>query len=103
MVNKPKPVAEVKPPGLENLDGVIHFLLGEHLAKDALDNPLPSNLPREDIASVSMSVQMEQGESAGKSPEASQANSFSKPEKPEFKAEQHPKFLYRYIILQNLN
>ena len=27
MVDKPKPVAEVKPPGLENPDGVIQFLL----------------------------------------------------------------------------
>ena len=45
---------------------------------------------------------MEQGESTGKSTEASQANSFSKPEKPEFKAKQHPKFIYRCFIPQTL-
>ena len=67
-----------------------------------IDNPLPSNPPKEDIASVSMDVQMEQGESAGKSTEASQVNSFSKSEKPEFKAEQHPKFIYRCFIPQTL-
>ena len=70
MVDKPKPVAEVKPPGLENPDGVIHFLLSELLAKDAIDDPLPSNTPKADIASLSMDVQMEQGESTGKSTEA---------------------------------
>jgi len=102
MVDKPEPVAEVKQPGLENPDGVIHFLFGELLTKDTIDNPLPLNPPKEDIASVSMDVQMEQGESTGKSTEASQANSFSKLEKPEFKAEQHSKFIYQYLILQAL-
>ena len=102
MVDKRKPVAEVKPPGLENTDGVIHFLLSEFLAKDTIDNPLPSNPPKEDIASVLMDVQMEQGKSTGKSTEASQANSFSKPGKPEFKAEQHSKFIYSCFILQAL-
>jgi len=102
MVDKPKPVAEVKPPGLENPDGVIHFLLSELLAKDAIDNPLPPNPPKEDPVSAPMDVQMEQGEPMGKPTEASQTNSFSKPEKPEFKAEQHPKFIYRCFILQAL-
>ena len=52
-VDIPKPVAEVKPPGLENTDGVIHLVLSEPLAKDAIDDPLPSNLRKEDIAWVS--------------------------------------------------
>ncbi|PUU81077.1 hypothetical protein B9Z19DRAFT_1062939 [Tuber borchii] len=102
MVDRPKPAAEVKPPGLENLDGVIHFLLSELLAKDAIDNHLSPNRPKENIASVPMDVQMEQGESTGKSTEVSQAMSFPKPEKPGFKAEQHPKFIYRCFILQAL-
>ncbi|RPB00949.1 hypothetical protein L873DRAFT_1678406 [Choiromyces venosus 120613-1] len=103
MVDKPKPAVEVKPPGLENPDGVIHFLLTELLAfKDVIDNPFPPNPPKEDITSAPMDVQMEQGESTGKPAETPQANSASKPEKPEFKAEQHPIFIYRCFILQAL-
>ncbi|CAZ79591.1 unnamed protein product [Tuber melanosporum] len=103
MVDKPKPAVEVKPPGLENPDGVIHFLLSELLAsKDEMDNPFPPNPPKEDITSAPMDVQMEQGESTGKPAETLQANSPSKPEKPEFKAEQHPIFIYRCFILQAL-
>ena len=102
MVDKPKLAAEVKPSGLENPDEVIHFLLSELLANDAIDDPLPSNQRKEDISSVSMDVQMGQGESTGKSTEAPQLDSFSKPEKPEFKAEQHSKFIYRCFILQAL-
>ncbi|PWW73889.1 hypothetical protein C7212DRAFT_213953 [Tuber magnatum] len=103
MVDKPKPVVEVKPPGLENPDGVIHFLLSELLAsKDEMDNPFPPNPPKEDIASAPVDVQMEQGESAGKPAETSQASSPPKLEKPEFKAEQHPMFIYRCFILQAL-
>ncbi|KAG0131066.1 hypothetical protein HOY82DRAFT_349408 [Tuber indicum] len=103
MVDKPKPAVEVKPPGLENPDGVIHFLLSELLAsKDEMDNAFPPNPPKEDITSAPMDVQMEQGESTGKPAETLQANSPSKPEKPEFKAEQHPIFIYRCFILQAL-
>ena len=65
IVAKPKPVAEVKPSRLESPDGVIHLVLSELLAKDAIDDPLPSNPQKEDIASVSMDVQMEQGKSTG--------------------------------------
>ena len=67
-----------------------------------IDDPLPSYPWKEDTALVSMDVQMGQGESTGKSTEAPQPDSFSKPEKPEFKAEQHSKFIYRCFILQAL-
>ncbi|PUU81087.1 hypothetical protein B9Z19DRAFT_1168413 [Tuber borchii] len=90
MVYKPKPVAEVKPPELENPEGVTHFLLNELVAIDAINNHLPPNAPKEDIASVPMHVHMEQGESMGKSAEVSREKLFSKLENPEFKAEQHP-------------
>ncbi|PUU81073.1 hypothetical protein B9Z19DRAFT_1122577 [Tuber borchii] len=96
VVDKPKPVGEVKAPGLESPDEIIHLLLCELLAKDALDNYLPPNALKEDIASVPMDVQMEQGESTGKSTKGSQAMVFSKPERPEFKAEQNSKFIYRF-------
>ncbi|PUU78653.1 hypothetical protein B9Z19DRAFT_1126363 [Tuber borchii] len=90
MVYKPKPVAKVKPLELENPEGVTHFLRSELLAIDAIDNHLPPHAPKEDIASVPMDVQMQQGESRGKSVEVPREKWFSKLENPEFKAEQHP-------------
>lgn len=107
MVDKPKPAAEMKPPGLEKPDGVIHFLLSELLAcKDVEDSiPTTPTPAKEEAPPVQMDVQMDNAEPAPGTTEDKQANpplELKKPEKPEFKAEQHPTFIYRCFILQAL-
>lgn len=106
MVDKPKPAAEMKPPGLEKPDGVIHFLLSELLAcKDVEDSvpavPIPA---REEVIAPQMDVQMDNTEptTASEDPQANPPSESKKSEKPEFKAEQHPTFIYRCFILQAL-
>lgn len=107
MVDKPKPAAEIKPPGLEKPDGVIHFLLSELLAcKDVEDSvPVAPTHAKEEATAPQIDVQMDNAESVSVLTEDPQANLPSepkKPEKPEFKAEQHPTFIYRCFILQAL-
>lgn len=107
MVDKPRPAVEMKPPGLEKPDGVIHFLLSELLACKDVEDSVPAVLMpvKEEVTAAQMDVQMDNTEQAPAPVEDPQANLPSepkKPEKPEFKAEQHPTFIYRCFILQAL-
>ena len=92
---KPKTALEVRPPGVEKPDGVIHFLLMELFAiKDVKDfTPPPSKeAPKPDI-DVTMGDASDGAEKPAEAP---------KPEKPEFKAEHYPYFFYRCFILMTL-
>ncbi|KAL7269455.1 E3 ubiquitin-protein ligase tom1 [Rhizina undulata] len=98
MSDKPKHVPEVKPPGLDKPDGVIHFLISELLAlKDIEDSIAPAAVSKEQP-----DVAMDNGGLASGTIEPTTDRLSSKPEKPEFKAEQHPTFIYRCFILQAL-
>lgn len=100
---KPKS-AEIKPPVVEHPSGVIHYLLHELLAyKDVEDKeqPLPA---KESTDEGSPNVAIANGSSIPSSivSVAAESNESKKVEKPTFKADQHPIYIYRCFILQCL-
>ncbi|KAI5856087.1 DNA binding protein [Tricharina praecox] len=93
---KPKTALEVRPPGVEKPDGVIHFLLMELFAiKDVNDftPPPPKEAPKPADTDVALGDASKGEEKPAEAP---------KPEKPEFKAEHYPYFFYRCFILMTL-
>lgn len=99
---------EIKAPVLEHPSGVIHYLLYELLSyKDVEDkeHPLP---PKDIIEDVPSTPALDSSTTNGSStialtPSTSvEVSEAKKPEKPEFKAEQHPIYIYRCFILQCL-
>lgn len=100
---KPKP-AEIKPPVVEHPSGVIHYLLHELLAyKDVEDKeqPLPA---KESTDEGPSNAAIANGSSIPSSilSVATESNESKKVEKPTFKADQHPIYIYRCFILQCL-
>jgi E3 ubiquitin-protein ligase HUWE1 len=98
--------ADLKVPTLENSDGVIHYLLCELLAyKEIDDTPEPSKAP-ETSAEPSKTDQSEQSAPDANASEASipapTTPEPSKPEKPVFKADAHPIYIYRCFLLKCL-
>jgi E3 ubiquitin-protein ligase HUWE1 len=98
--------ADLKVPTLENSDGVIHYLLCELLAyKEIDDTPEPSKAP-ETSAEPSKTDQSEQSAPDANASEASTPAPTtpepSKPEKPVFKADAHPIYIYRCFLLKCL-
>jgi len=92
---KPKTTIEVRPPGVEKPDGVIHFLLMELFAIKDINGLVPP--PPKESPKPGTDVTMgDASEGPAKPVEA------PKPEKPEFKAEHHPYFFYRCFILMTL-
>ena len=105
----PKPKStEIRPPVLEHPSGVIHYLLNELLVyKEAVDkeHPLPAKDLAEEVPSapaVDSSTINGSGVRASTPSISAEANESKKVEKPEFKAEQHPIYIYRCFILQCL-
>lgn len=101
---------ESKAPVVENPSGVIHYLLCELLAykevvdKDQAAAPITSS--SEDVLADSGDIEMEDSVTptmalppTRPSPEASPSK---KTERPEFKPEQHPIYIYRCFLLQCL-
>lgn len=100
---KPKS-AEIKPPVVEHPSGVIHYLLHELLAyKDVEDKeqPLPA---KESTDEGPSNAAIANGSSIPSSilSVAAESNESKKVEKPTFKADQHPIYIYRCFILQCL-
>lgn len=106
---KSKPI-ESKAPVVENPSGVIHYLLCELLAyKEVVDKDqaaAPVALSSEDMPADSGDVEMEDSVTptmalppTQPSPEASLSK---KTDRPEFKPEQHPIYIYRCFLLQCL-
>ncbi|RPB27982.1 hypothetical protein L211DRAFT_476750 [Terfezia boudieri ATCC MYA-4762] len=116
MTDKPKPTTEMKAPGVEKPDGVIHFLLSELLHwKDLEDTETPVLAKDGDVEMKNTGAAASNGsashESANTAPTAEPVagdvapippTAPSKPEKPEFKAEQHPIYIYRCFLIQCL-
>ncbi|KAF2762305.1 hypothetical protein EJ05DRAFT_204624 [Pseudovirgaria hyperparasitica] len=93
---------ELRCPVVETPDGVIHYLLCELLAyKDVEDKPTAttSNNSAESSTAAVIGRSSNEGDSQNSTPSLMEAK---KPEKQDFKAEQHPFFIYRCFILQCL-
>lgn len=101
-------IGEIKPPIVEHPSGVIHYLLYELLSyKDVedKDHPLPPKQSIEDASSTTtIDLSFTNGSGSMLSPQSVtiEGSDTRKPEKPEFKAEQHPIYIYRCFILQCL-
>ncbi|KAH3905564.1 HECT-type E3 ubiquitin transferase [Parastagonospora nodorum] len=102
---EPKPLlertktADLKVPMVENSDGVIHYLLCELLAyKEIDDTPEPAKTS-EATPEVSGS---EQAAPEASSSAVTTTPELSKPEKPVFKADTHPIYIYRCFLLKCL-
>jgi E3 ubiquitin-protein ligase HUWE1 len=103
--------SEMKAPIVEHPDGVIHYLLSELLSyKDVedKDTPKPTTAPATSGSSESQSdVEMTNSEgptgvNAVDLATAVTPKKSDKVEKPEFKGEEHPIYIYRCFILQCL-
>ncbi|KAF2806197.1 uncharacterized protein BDZ99DRAFT_91844 [Mytilinidion resinicola] len=96
---------DLKPPIVENPDGVIHYMLCELLTYKDVDDKEPPVQFSDDKAkkSTTTDVAMANGESSSSAPAASTPVTESKKaDKTEFKAEAHPIYIYRCFILQCL-
>lgn len=99
--------SDIKPPAIENPDGVIQFLLRELSSYKDVEDKTPQPAPAKEVTS-SVSGDMDMSDSTPTSgldapasvSQPSQANKIN--EKPVFKADQHPTYVYRCFILQCL-
>ncbi len=103
--------AESKAPVVERPSGVIHYLLNELLSykdvedKDAIVPPkqIANASSTEPLSDTNAANGSQTGSSTLSAPaNASDSPTSKKPEKLEFKAEQHPIYMYRCFILQCL-
>ncbi|KAE9376104.1 hypothetical protein N431DRAFT_333518 [Stipitochalara longipes BDJ] len=107
MPDAPKSAREQKLPVLENPDGVIHFLLCELLNyRDVEDKePVTAPIPTENNGSASNGDVPMAGTSSSSSSDPGSPKDTKNPKPPtkqEFKAEDHPIYIYRCFILQCL-
>ncbi|CAG8040464.1 unnamed protein product [Penicillium salamii] len=99
--------AEMKAPIVENPDGVIHYLLSELLSYKDVDDKEPSlDFDKTtDQPSAQTDVEMTGDEptpSASSAADGQSAQGSKKAEKPQFKADDHPIYIYRCLLLQCL-
>ena len=107
--DKPKPTTEIKAPGVEKPDGVIHFLLCELLAwKDVEDvesansKDVDVEMKNTDTSTASTTSVLATGSTTTGASTAPAPTTSTKPEKPEFRAEAHPIYIYRCFLIQCL-
>ncbi|KAI9760741.1 MAG: GTPase-activating protein [Chaenotheca gracillima] len=97
---------ETKTPVIEHPDGVIDYLLRELLSyKDVEDkesSPPSKEFKHESGAAGPSDVEMEDASTPSLPNETSTQQDEKKPEKPEFKGENHPIFVYRCFIMHCL-
>ncbi|EKG21644.1 HECT domain-containing protein [Macrophomina phaseolina MS6] len=103
--------SDIKPPVIENPDGVIHYLLCELLTYKDVDDKEPTSTPTEQSKEAPSTTDVEMTDSTDRAtpgtPGSSTFTSAAAPEqkkteKPTFKADQNPIFIYRCFILQCL-
>lgn len=102
MTDAPK---EAKRPVVENPDGVVHFLLCELLNYKEVDDKEPASPPMKDLKPQSTSSSAPEGSgSSPATPDETPAaeTSDKKIQKPVFKPEEHPIFVYRSFLLNSL-
>ncbi|KAE8340946.1 hypothetical protein BDV24DRAFT_151607 [Aspergillus arachidicola] len=99
---------ELKPPVVENPDGVIHYLLSELLSYKDVDDKEPSTEATETSALEQSETQTDVEMATDEhSPSISTTDlqttrTTKKAEKPAFKADDHPIYIYRCFLLQCL-
>ncbi|KAL1959539.1 hypothetical protein VTO42DRAFT_1984 [Malbranchea cinnamomea] len=94
---------ELKTPIVEHPDGVIHYILSELLSYRDVDDKEPAPNKKEKEAEKSEDVEMTTGEGSSTSTTSNTGDATAKkPEKPQFKAEDHPIYIYRCFLLQCL-
>lgn len=99
MTEAPKPQQDTKRPLVENPDGVVHFLLSELVNYREVDDkePVPPNSnSNPDATSKDLSKESPVNESSDTNGKE------KKPQKPVFKPEEHPIFVYRCFLLNCL-
>jgi E3 ubiquitin-protein ligase HUWE1 len=100
--------ADLKPPVVENPDGVIHYLLSELLSyKDVEDREPPAEtgdtaVNDQSEAQTDIEMATDEPTPSVSSAELPGARTSKKPEKPPFKADEHPIYIYRCFLLQCL-
>ncbi|KAF2190861.1 E3 ubiquitin-protein ligase HUWE1 [Zopfia rhizophila CBS 207.26] len=105
--NEPKKVptlertktSDLKPPVVENPDGVTHYLLCELLAYKDIDDKLE---PPKEAEKTSDSQDSSQATTGSTSTASGSSSDQTKSEKTEFKADAHPIYIYRCFILRCL-
>ncbi|KAG6018271.1 hypothetical protein E4U43_005841 [Claviceps pusilla] len=101
MIDAPKTLHDVKRPVVENPDGVIHFLLCELVNYREVDDKEPSAV----IASIDTEIapaSTDLGNASLKDSSKDDNAKEKKQPKPVFKAEEHPIFVYRCLLLNCL-
>ncbi|KAG0646144.1 HECT-type E3 ubiquitin transferase [Hyphodiscus hymeniophilus] len=105
MPDTSKTAPEHKLPVVEHPDGVIHFLLSELVnykdVEDREPTSSPPNVEKPD-ASTNGDVAMSGTYSAAETATSKDSKSSKTPNKQDFKAEEHPIYIYRCFILQCL-
>ncbi|KAF7160404.1 hypothetical protein CNMCM5623_005959 [Aspergillus felis] len=100
--------ADLKPPVVENPDGVIHYLLSEILSYKDVEDKEPSaeagDAAVNDQSETQTDIEMATDEPTPSvsSAELQGARTSKKSEKPPFKADEHPIYIYRCFLLQCL-
>ncbi|GIJ81976.1 hypothetical protein Asppvi_000479 [Aspergillus pseudoviridinutans] len=100
--------ADLKPPVVENPDGVIHYLLSELLSYKDVEDKEPSaeagDAAVNDQSETQTDIEMATDEPTPSvsSAELQGARTSKKSEKPPFKADEHPIYIYRCFLLQCL-
>ncbi|WEW60822.1 E3 ubiquitin-protein ligase tom1 [Emydomyces testavorans] len=101
--NKTKSKHDFKPPIVEHPDGVIHYLLSELLSYRDVDDKEVTTNAAETSGNQLEDIEMTAPDaSSTSSTPAPQETTPKKPEKPQFKAEEHPIYIYRCFLLQCL-
>ncbi|KZM21499.1 HECT-type E3 ubiquitin transferase [Ascochyta rabiei] len=96
---------DLKLPVVENPDGVIHYLLCELLAYKEIEDKTEPPKPTESTTEISGTPEDAgdvQATPEGASTPSTTAAETNKPEKPAFKADAHPIYIYRCFVLKCL-
>lgn len=99
---------DLKPPVVENPDGVIHYLLSELLSyKDVDDKEAPTestdpSAPDQSETQIDVEMSIDEPSPSVSSTDAQGTRNNKKSDKPAFKADDHPIYIYRCFLLQCL-
>ncbi|KAL2835186.1 hypothetical protein BDW59DRAFT_4863 [Aspergillus cavernicola] len=101
-------VSEMKPPVVENPDGVIHYLLSELLSYKDVDDKEPpadnpdNSAPEQSETQTDVDMSTDEPAPSVSSTELQVSRNSKKSEKPAFQADEHPIYIYRCFLLQCL-
>ncbi|KAF5864652.1 hypothetical protein ETB97_006929 [Aspergillus alliaceus] len=99
---------EMKPPAVENPDGVIHYLLSELLSYKDVDDKEPpvettdTSTPEQSESQADVEMATDEPSPSVSTTDLQATRTSKKAEKPAFKADDHPIYIYRCFLLQCL-